>query len=258
MSKIFHILQTSFTGRGLKQWDEDWLKLRIGIFKEFTVPSLMNQTEKNFIHWITFRPQDKGNNLIAGLMRDLAIMNHKCVISFTGQPYFYTHAGNADLKDRVKNGLNIMKEFYNDEPFVYLSVIDSDDLYHKDAIAEIQSHEYAENRALFYKLGYLLNVKTLELATYTGGMRCPPFWTILYKAEDFWDVEKYLEHTRTVVHHDIPIKYDAVLLTDFRYAMGVGHGSNTSTRWHDPAKIADITDLDERKALLKDLGVEHD
>lgn len=254
MSKIFHIVQTSLTGRGLRNWDQEWFKFRIGLFKQYTISSLLNQSAKNFTHWITMRPAEESNPLAQDFVEYLNGVDYSHVVSFTGQPYLYRKCNNRDFKERLETGLAAIKPFYNGEDYVYLTVIDSDDLYHKDAIAEIQSHPFKDKGALYFRQGYLLNMLTMQLGRYTGGMRCPPFWTIQYPADVFFDVEKYIEYGLTVVHHDIPLKFDATKLTDFRYAMGV-HKTNYATRWNDPAQIDEITDDKIKKDILKDFNV---
>ena len=255
MSDIFHVVQTSLTGRGLRNWDQEWFEFRIGLFKQYTIPSLVNQSEKNFVHWTTMRPSEAENPLAQELVKYIDTVDYKSLVSFTGQPYLYRKCNNADFDVRLKDCLDAIKTLYNGEKYVYLTVIDSDDIYHKDAIAEIQSHPFRHRGALYFRQGYLLNTLTMQLGRYTGGMRCPPFWTIQYPAEVFFNVEKYKEYGLTVVHHDIPLKFDATKLTDFRYAMGV-HGTNYATRWNDPAQIDEITDEQEKKDILSGLSVQ--
>lgn len=252
MSKIFHIVQSTMTG---KRGKADYLELRSEIFENYTISSMRNQTEQNFLHLVTFRPQEEGNPMVQDLENRLKAKNYNFIFTFFGQPFWYAHAGNGDIKKRVEKTFSLLKErFYHSEDYVYFTVIDSDDLYHKDAIREIQSYPFAFKRALYFKQGYLVNILTGQLATYTGSLRCPPFWTIVYPAEIFFDVQKYLDYGLIKVHHSIPLFFDAVQMSDYKYMRTV-YGKNISTRWNDPAQQGEITDLKERKEILKDFNI---
>ena len=63
MKDIIHIINTIFTGRGtphlvggnIEEESDNWIGERIYIFKRYTLASLLNQTNRDFLHWICFR-----------------------------------------------------------------------------------------------------------------------------------------------------------------------------------------------------------
>ena len=58
-----HLIYCPFTGLGLYGGfrGNRWLQNRIQIFKQFVIPSLKAQTNKDFTLWISWRPEEKNN-----------------------------------------------------------------------------------------------------------------------------------------------------------------------------------------------------
>jgi len=64
MQKSKHIYQCPFTGKtphGDGFSGQEWYEQRAELFIKYTLRSLMAQTEKDFLLWVTFRPQEKKN-----------------------------------------------------------------------------------------------------------------------------------------------------------------------------------------------------
>ena len=57
---IAHLISVPFTGLGLHGGyrGDSWFKYRVEVFKKYTLPSLMNQTNKDFTIWLQFRPEE--------------------------------------------------------------------------------------------------------------------------------------------------------------------------------------------------------
>ena len=81
---IFHIVQTIFTGKedAKNVFDRVWLEDRIELFKKFTLKSLLNQTNRNFLHWILWRPEEKNEPLVQDLARFLRELKYEFVFTF--------------------------------------------------------------------------------------------------------------------------------------------------------------------------------
>ncbi|MFZ2152244.1 MAG: hypothetical protein WAV09_04010, partial [Minisyncoccia bacterium] len=60
-----HILAIPFTSVGLHGGyrSDSWFAHRIDIFRRFTLKSLKNQSNKNFLLWIWMRPEEEHNPL---------------------------------------------------------------------------------------------------------------------------------------------------------------------------------------------------
>lgn len=87
MTKL-HLVYTPFTGVGLYGGyrGDDWFAERIRVFEKFTLPSLRQQT--GFIHWMSFRPEEKHNPLLRGLRERLDVLEYPYVMTFNGLMYW--------------------------------------------------------------------------------------------------------------------------------------------------------------------------
>ena len=90
--KITHFLYCPFTGLGLYGGHRGnrWLRNRIKIFKQFVVPSLLAQTNQNFVIWISWRFEDRGDPLVRELYEWLSLrfmmpdMKSRVVFTYAG------------------------------------------------------------------------------------------------------------------------------------------------------------------------------
>ena len=100
-----HLIYTPFTGVGLHGGfrGDKWLKHRIEIFKNYTLKSLQNQTNKEFLHWITFRQEESGNLLVEDLIKFLSQSNYRSIITFEGLMYHDDKFNNYNLKTILRN-----------------------------------------------------------------------------------------------------------------------------------------------------------
>ena len=56
-----------------------WYKHRLGIFRNHTLKSLANQSDKNFLLWLWFRPEEKDNPITAEWLKAVEDVGLKCV-----------------------------------------------------------------------------------------------------------------------------------------------------------------------------------
>jgi len=251
---VLHIIQTVFTGRRQGCPSQEWLEFRIKIFKEYTLKSLLAQTNRNFLHWISWRPEEEKNLAVENLYEYLKKLNYNFAFTFYGQPIWEPHSDNQGMVERIKQSLKVIKSFYKDEEFVYFTVLDSDDLFYKDAVKEIQSYDYKKNRALWFSQGYVLNTETQELC-YWDPPTCPPFYTILFEAKNFFNFSRYFSDMtdRLKVHHDVPRIFDAIKLEGRKYLVTI-HGKNIATRWKISFRNKLINEK-EKKLILRNFGI---
>ena len=65
--KYKHFALIPFTGLGLHNGyrGDRWLRNRIEIFKNYTLQSILNQTDKeNLVLWFAWRPEEKENQIV--------------------------------------------------------------------------------------------------------------------------------------------------------------------------------------------------
>lgn len=201
---ITHIIHTSFTGRGKVPYrGDEWLKYRIKLFKKYTLISLVNQTNHDFLHWISFRPEEENNPQVKQLFKILCGLGYNCVFTFNGQPYWDDKKDNSDLQERFKKDLERLKPSIKGE-YVYFTVIDSDDCFRSDVIELIQKVKPQKKKAIVFKQGYCLYSSKDSLYEWNPP-DTPPFYTVIYPKDVFLNPENKFRYEKGVERHsDIP------------------------------------------------------
>ncbi|MCK4307116.1 hypothetical protein KAW50_02690 [candidate division WOR-3 bacterium] len=260
MKSIFHIIQTGITGKAgdfkRTRFGKPWVKERIELFKKYNLNSLLNQEDRNFIHWISWCEADQENEDVIKLGQHLKKIEYPYVFTFKRLPYIDTHGNNRDLKERRERMLPLIKKFYKDQAYVYFTVLDSDDLYRKDAIKIIKQTDPNDKKAMFFQIGYGYNFDSKDLCIWVAKWS-PPFFTFIFPSETFWDVDKHSEWIRHYhVHHDVDRIFKGVKLPRDMFIQGI-HGGNATTRWTNAYRQRIIIDEDQKAGILKDFGIHY-
>jgi len=119
--KIAHIIMTPMTGVGIKQGfrGQEWLDYRIEIFKNYTLKSLVNQTNKNFLHILSFRQEEENNKSVENLAQyiETTYPDYKAAFTFDGLMY-YDDKFSRNPKNVIMNLGRVAREIYrNNEAF---------------------------------------------------------------------------------------------------------------------------------------------
>ena len=282
-----------FTGVGIYSGfrGQEWLKYRIEIFKEFTLKSLLNQTTKDWILWLSFRQEEKKNPLVKDFWHFLVDQNIKFVITCNGLIYHddkyskgtlnkilnfgriirscwreknfsnlksatreILYDKNKALPQRLASSLAYFKGWVNDYKWIYLTRLDSDDMFHKDALKEIQSQPAWDKVAYLLKKGYVYNKNTQELAEWNPDNN-PPFYTIVFPKETFLDPQKHLKYMEGFQsHEDIPKIFDSKWLRNGLYCVLV-HSQQISTIFNHPFRGEVIRQANMKAEILRDFGI---
>jgi hypothetical protein len=271
---ICHLVMTPFTGLGKPGYrGDEWFKERIKIFKENTLKSLQNQTNQFFVHWIAFRPEEQTNPLTQELFKDLCTQEWRTIFTFGGIPFWDDKFNKTEAKGLLKRltdtleSPNGIKEIVGDAPYVYETILASDDMYHKDVVESIQQQPFGYRRAVVHQNGYIHDLKTGQLAEWNPPQgHLPPFYTIMYPADVFLDPKKHFDYLKGYKsHEDVETLFDCVRLPDQRYMVNV-HGANISTSWegyrhnelnktkHDFIQN-EVLDEKEKEEILKNFGI---
>lgn len=312
-NRFIHLLQIPVTGVGIRPFrGQEWYAYRLDILKRYTLNSLLNQTNRGFLLWLCFRPEEKSNPLTLELEQWLKEKGLICFMTFTGLPY-WDDKFNKGLKDKIVNFARIVRMAYqenNSTPvntpiaflkmlltnkpplnfdwkqalkglfedknetlkdrltialgeikrnlqidqfqWVYVSRIDSDDMFHQDFVAEVQSFPSFPG-ALTCRNGYVFNSNTGQLATWNPKAN-PPFHTIIFPKENFFDPARYLQYFRGFKsHEDIPTVFNSQNLKDGRYCVLI-HEKHISTVWNHPWKGIEIEGEKKKEILENFLG----
>ena len=293
MNKITHFIYIPLTDVGITQVyrNNEWLKYRIDIFKQYTLKSLVQQTAKNFIIWISARPEEYNNPDIIELEKHIKSSGLNCIMTFDGLMYwddkfskdFYSRIKNIArigrkcwrtknfsnfiggakqifrdknglLEKRLTSALGNLKNYFSDTEYVYVTRIDSDDMFKNTAVEIIQSIPLMTECLIFNK-GLVYNKETKELYEWVPRNN-PPFHTIIFKQDVFYDAKKYLEYFNGwKSHEDTPKIFTYQRLPDYHYCVLVHNKANQiSTVWNHPFRGKEITE--EKEKLLALFGIE--
>lgn len=272
MSKF--VFYTPFTGLGLYGGfrGNRWLRNRIKIFKQFVIPSLLNQSDRDFVHWISWRPEEKRNRLVIELEDYLkTIPNYKFVFTYGGV-CFYDDKYKIDVaKERL------FESIFKSTPYLYdvlgdceeIQVIlqPSDDIYTKDTVKDFKGMFSANKKlqALTLKRGYLCNYLTKELLEYNPKTN-PPFYAVRFPREVFFDPRKHLEYislkkdvvdypkgTPQPSHEYLPDCFSVGEFKERGFLVGT-HQENISTHFNHPYGGRKI-EGDEYNEVMKSFGI---
>ena len=266
-----------FTGLGLYNGfrGNAWLKNRIEIFKQFVVPSLKHQTNKNFVLWFSWRPEEKNNPIVQEFIKSMqntfwmgSLDGIKVVSTYTGICFYDDKYPDDVARKRLANSLHgAMQTLVNvigECDHVLMTIQPSDDIYHKDAVEGIQKVLSLHYNAVGFRRGYICNYNTKEVAEYNPQTN-PPFYTIKFPRAVFIDPNEHIQYTsmkrqKGKYEPGTPLpsheyvedvflgKY--AIIDDLRGFMVGTHGANISTTFTNPYK-GQIVD----EEVLKDFGI---
>lgn len=262
-----HFIYTPFTGLGLfgGHRGNRWLKNRIQIFKQFTVPSLRNQTSQQFTLWVSWRKEERGNKLVLELEQYLKNLfgSNRVVFTYSGLCFYDDKFEDAVAKERLITSLHhTTAELVNhigDVSDVIYTIQPSDDCYSSGMVEEIQTlFKKTDYQAIGYKHGYIASYQTKEVREYNCKTN-PPFYSIKIPKEIFLDpfkhaqytalkrdVGKYRKGTPCPSHEYIGDCLNYLQIPRRGFLVGT-HGENISTHFNNPyagEKVEPLTLLD--------------
>ena len=212
--RTLHIIGNEFT-RHIAHPDE-WWDHRLKIYEHYCLASIKKQTNKNFILTMT-------TDWVPDKYREVI----KQILERSGLKYYIRNISDISFED-------FMKPFFGKYDIVYHTRIDSDDLFHKDAVEEIQSYEFENRRALIFQKGYCYDCKNNRLQHYY--MPSPPFSTIMYPMDIYIDEKKQDKYKDFLSHDSLIYAMKAVELSENKFIVNV-HGTNRVTIYHNDRTI---------------------
>ncbi len=198
-----HFLITRFNLKGKKNLkgnrifnplSEEWLDKRFKIFESYCLPSVINQTNKNFIWLVCF-------DIDTPEIYHTIIKNLEHTIS-NFAPVFVD--GFGELENTIQEV--IQEKLSPNDDFIITTRIDNDDIIHQDFISTIQSSYVAKHNTLIdLELGYQLILDSNITSIREFKLPYNPFLslvesssnfnTIISKEHRYWkslpDIKKY-------------------------------------------------------------------
>lgn len=247
-----------FTGLGLYNGfrGERWLRNRITVFKNFVVPSLQNQTCKDFTVWISWRREERGNRQVDELrqwLRENTDLN--VVFTYSGVCFWDDKYNDAEaykrLVDSVHYTLGELMDVLTGEE-ILMTIQPSDDCYANYAVGSIQKffRENNQYNAGGFIAGYIANYSTKEVSEYNPKTN-PPFYTIKFPKEVFIDPRKQIQYTGPYKSHEYVPQFTKYAQWGDRGFLVGCHGENISTYYDHPFKGKVVKDI------LKDFGIDN-
>jgi len=257
--KIKHYMYIPWTGLGLYQGfrGNRWLRNRIIVFKQFVLPSLLNQTNKNFTVWCSWRKEEKKNKYVKEFIQFLEETPLKVVHTFEGVCFWDDKYPDKEAKERLITSLHYsireLLDDVGDVDQVYMTIQPSDDCYRKDAVEGIQNVFNGNDRlqAVGFKKGYLMNYRTGSVAEWNPETN-PPFFTIKMPKKIFIDTLAHYKYIGPYKSHEYigdHLEYGQV---DERAFLVGTHFDNISTVFNHPYR-GEYVD----KEILKEFGIEN-
>lgn len=241
MNKTTHLLYVPFTGLGLYggHRGQRWLRNRIKIFKQFVLKSLQSQTDKDFILWVSWRYEDRGDKMIVELEEYIKSLGIRTIFTYSGVCFWDDKYDDVMARQRLLEAVHgSMGEVINvigDCENVLMTIQPSDDCYRSIAVGEIkQVFEHDKSLQVFgYKSGYVMDYMSQKLCEWNP-KTTPPFYTIKFPRETFIDPLKHLLYTGPYKSHEFVKDYLKALYVDSRGFLVGTHGFNISTVFDHP------------------------
>lgn len=270
MGKIKHLLYVPWTGLGNYNGfrGNKWLQNRIQIFKQFVIPSLLTQTNQDFVVWMSWRQEERNNPYVKDFIE---YCNTKVNLHFVNTFYgicFYDDKYEDEIaRKRLINSLHYslrdLHDAIGETDYVYMTIQPSDDLYHHKAVEVIQNafEQHPELQGVGFSKGYIINYWNKDVAEYNPNTN-PPFYTIKFPTKVFLDplqhvqytslkkdVGKYKKGTPLPSHEYVGDCLNYRQIESRGFLVGT-HQENISTTWQIPYK-GEMVDSE----ILRDFGI---
>jgi len=113
MNRFIHLIQVPFVGVGIRPYrGDDWYRHRVNIFKKYTLNSLLNQTNRQFILWLSFIPELKNHPVTIELKQFLKEKGVIAFMTFDGLMY-HDDKFNKGFKEKLMNLARLIRMAYD-------------------------------------------------------------------------------------------------------------------------------------------------
>jgi len=236
------IIGMMFNNRNIdkNELNKDWIDYRLKIFQKYTMKSLINQTNQDFV-------------VLMGVRKE--------TIDYV--------KSKLDAPDNIKirDSENTINKLIKGYEYLYILRLDSDDCFINNWIERIHNYKPKEDtEVLITQNQYDYEVATGRLASYW--YKSPPSYTLIYKVEDYLKGERY--YLRNGHGGAIHLKHE---LIDGYNMLSCLHDRNKRRIFNLDAKergynlkgnlvkgrkksrLTEITDQAERKNILRSFGI---
>ena len=240
--KVAHLLYVPFTGLGLYGGyrGRRWLKNRLQIFRQFVYPSLLYQTNRDFVLWFSWRWEERTNPLVQDFVKYMESTSLRVVHTYSGVCFWDDKYSDDVAYERfvsaIHGSMGTLLNVIGEVDEVLMTIQPSDDVYNLGMVENVQ--EFFKTRpdinVYGYQKGYVMDYLSGRLAEWNP-KTTPPFYTIRFPRETFADPNKHLKYTGPYKSHEYVKDYLKAYYEPEKRGFVVGtHGSNISTVFDHP------------------------
>lgn len=261
MSKVTHLFYCPLTGLGLfgGHRGRRWLKNRIRIFKQFVFPSLISQTNGDFTLWVSVRPEDRNDPIVADFRSWLINSPLKVVFTYSGVCFwddkYPDEVAHNRLVDSIHGAVPDLLDEIEDSEEILMTIQPSDDCYHGDSAEEVRDFftKHSDVHVFGYKRGYVMDYFSGRVREWNP-KTTPPFYTIRFKKGIFIDPLKHVQYTGPYHSHEYVKDFLPSYYSDRRGFLVGTHSENISTVFNHPFAGNEYFDT-RLSELLWDFGL---
>jgi len=260
--QVIHFLHVPWTGLGLYDGfrGNRWLRNRITIFKQFVVPALLRQTDRDFILWCAWRYEERGNQQVIDLKQYLDAIGLRNVFTYSGVCFWDDKYPDSVAYERlvssVRDSMGDLLNAMRDEDEVLMTIQPSDDIYHTTFVADTKAFfvEHKDVHVFGYRYGYVMDYLSGKLCEWNP-QTTPPFYTIRFPRETFIEPLKHVLYTGPYKSHEYVKDYlPAQYMGAVRGFIVGTHGENISTVFDHPYAGKEFHG-ESRATILKQFGL---
>ena len=230
-----HIIGNEFS-RGIGQ-SLEWWKYRLSLYKHYTLNSIINQTNQNFYLLMTVDDRYPLRDELEEILKQ------------SGLRYIMI---DRTIENDLLNKVKTLPDF----KYVYTTRIDSDDLFRKDVVEEIQKYDFRHRGALVFQKGYCYDAVNKKLQHYR--VQSPPNSTIMYPRNVFLYENKRREYMNIHGHDQVFGQMNSIVLSENKYMILI-HGKNRRSVYVDGKRAEELNRFmiseNEHENILKDFGI---
>lgn len=238
-NKITHFLYVPLIGLGLYQGyrGKRWMCSRIKIFKQFVLPSLLNQTNKDFTLWVSVRFEDRHDKIIKEF-KELLESKLKVVFTYAGVCFwddkYEDNIAYERLVHSIHGSVGDLLNAMGECDTVLMTIQPSDDVYHTNFVQETQDYFKNNDVQVYgYAQGYVMDYINRRLSEWNP-TTTPPFYTIKFDRETFVDPFKHIKYIGPYKSHEYVKNFLKADYADTRGFIVGTHSANISTIFDHP------------------------
>lgn len=232
--------------------NKDWWGKRLEILKKITIPSLKNQTFKDF-------------DIVAAFSTAIPVGYADEVKDYLKSQGVFIVWDYREIKDFVEPFGYLISKYYTerqDVENVILVNLDSDDFYFPTAMEEVNKIPVKDGQVYIFRNGYVYDIPSGKVARYEGIVP-PPFYAITYTRKALSDADNlsdYIEHYNLRVEHPHLKKCKRTVEMPDNLFVYVFHDSNVTSSLNNPhhrEKIKEEIQGEEKVKVLRQVWGEH-